>query len=320
MKFDILFLDATCHKTYQQDSLENDSLGGTEYATIRLAEGFASKGHKVCVLQRWDRLPSGSTNGVIYAPARWLNMVTARNTIHIRSVEALKETKDSNNILWLHDAAQPFIKEWNDLISLSNAKVVCQSDWHVENVRKAGLLGTINRIYPPLDQVCIDMPKTTLIDSHQLVWMSSPHKGLQEALNTFDKLRAIDPQFKLAVFNPGYLGLALDGSEDKNIRILSEADRNIMRTIVSHSLCLFFPTHFEETFGSVAAECNAMGVPVLHYGTGALRESSDDFKCINEADLIETALTWNKKGRPKRVANPKFSFETVCKEWAKILV
>lgn len=319
MKFDILFLDATCHKTYQQDSLETESLGGTEYATIRLAEGFASKGHKVCVIQRWDRLPSKSSNGVMYAPIRWFNGISATNTIHIRSVAALEDTKNSNNILWLHDAGTTAVLDWNVCMDLFKPKVVCQSDWHVNNLRTTGLIGDINRIYPPLDQLCIDYPKPTNIDTFQLVWMSSPHKGLQEALATFDKLRQLEPRFKLVIFNPGYLAMSMENTENKNIKLLSECNRGIMRDIIAHSLCMFYPTQFEETFGSVAAECNALGIPVAHYGVGALRESSDDFKCTDENDLINTVIEWN-KDKPERSANPKFNFEDVYKGWAKILV
>lgn len=319
MKFDILFLDATCHKTYQQDSLENDSLGGTEYATIRLAEGFAAKGHKVCVIQRWDRLPSKSTNGVVYAPHRWFTTTTATNTIHIRSVAALPDTTQSNNIVWLHDVGAPYMADWNVLIDAHKPKIICQSDWHVENLRSMGLLGDIKRIYPPLDQRCIDYPHPTQINSHQLVWMSSPHKGLQECIAVFEKLRALDSRFKLAVFNPGYLSLAIDNIDNKNIRLLSESSRIELKAIVSHSLCMLYPTYFEETYGSVAAECNALGVPVAHYGIAGLNESCNTEKRQDEKHLIETILEWSIKPIKAKV-NPEFSFESVYKDWAKILV
>lgn len=319
MKFDILINDQAGFKPYTDESLENDVLGGTESSTVRLAEGFASKGHTVAVLQRHDFLPTTSKGGVKYLPLRWMRNITATNTIHLRGIKYLPQFHGKSKMfVWLHDAGQPFIKDWDSLLSQCPATLIAVSDWHVSNLKENGLQWPVQRIYSPLDEKCYNLYKSSTYNSDQLVWLSSPHKGLQEALQVFTKLREKSPSLSLAVFNPGYF--AGDKYDYEGVRYITGATREQLRSVVRNSLCLFYPTQFEETFGLVAAESEALGTPVATYKVAALGESVRDSGWMqNEEILIHTILQW--QARPPRVlGQERFRFEEIYKDWQKILI
>lgn len=318
MKFDILINDQAGFKPYNDESLENDVLGGTESSTVRLAEGFASKGHTVAVLQRHDFLPHTSKCGVKYLPLRWMRNITATNVIHLRGIKYLPHYHEkSKQFVWLHDAGQPFLKDWDALLAQCPATLIAVSDWHVSNLKENGLQWPVQRIYSPLDEECYKLYKSYNPNLNQLVWLSSPHKGLQEAIEVFKKLRQHSSNLSLAVFNPGYF--AGDKYDCESVHYITGASRAELRSVTKNSLALFYPTQFEETFGLVAAESEALGTPVATYKVAALGESVRDSGWMqNEEILIHTILQW--QARPPRVlGQERFKFEEVYKDWNKIL-
>lgn len=320
MRTDILFIDCACQKPYDHNSIENDSLGGTEASTIRLAEGFASKGHKVTVVQRFDRDLVTSPNGCMYAPNYMSNKIQAKNTIFIRGCGYWEKFPDTKKFLWLHDATRldhNNMNKWIDGIVKNKVQGIAVSDWHIKNIHSISPEMPLIRIYSPVDETCYTYPRPTKVDENQLVWMSSPHKGLKQALETFQKLRGIDPKFKLAVFNPGYHYEDLDTVE--NVMFIPEISKRILRSVVSQSLCLFYPTDFEETFGLVAAESNALGTPVASYSVAALAESSIGPFADSEDQLINQILEWKAGKRPVVIGQERFRFETVYQDWLKVL-
>lgn len=319
MRFEIIFWDPVASKPYTHNTFETEPLGGTEGATIRLAEGLAKTGRRVGVIQHFDFIPTKSPAGVHYLPARWLDMVRPDNIIHLRGVGWLKQHHGkSQQFVWFHDLGQPFLPQWDELFNQYPAQLITVSDWHRENLKANGLKHETKRIYCPIDDKCVTHPRPDKVDDYQLVWLSSPHKGLPDAISIFYKLRERDPKFKLAVFNPGYFNLEIDHSE--GIRVVKNATREQLRTVTANSLCLFYPTQFQETYGSVAAEAEALGTPVATYKVAALAESvrMSPF-CNSEDHLIETVLEWQ-RNRPVVNVHPEFLLENVIPEWEKLLV
>lgn len=320
MKFDIAFIDMACSKPYTYDTLENDSIGGTEGSTIRLAEGFASKGHKVCIVQRHDILPFTSPAGVRYLPMRWLSAVRPTNVIHLRGRQHFDKFKGSKQFAWLHDACSiehNNISDWHTYTMPFNVKCISVSDWHTENIKSVNPNLDIQRIYSPVDEICYNFPRSQEnIDKYQLVWMSSPHKGLIPTIEVFNKLLQMDTRFKLIVFNPGYFKQHLESSN--NIRFLTETKREAMRQVIAQSLCLFYPTQFEETFGLVAAEANALGTPVATYKIAALGESCGNEFAKSEEDLIDKVWQWRSGQRPIVNGQARFRFENIYPQWLEL--
>lgn len=320
MKVDILFIDPASSKPYDHDSIENDVLGGTEQSTIRLAEGFASKGHRVAVIQRFNRPIVKSDNGVQYLPEYMGKSVRGRNTIFIRGCGRWENFKDTKLFLWLHDASKPdhnnMTKQVPDLIKY-NVQAVAVSDWHIKNLLGISPGMPLVRVYSPVDETCYERPRATKVDHNQLVWMSSPHKGLKDALRVFKQLREIDRSMKLAVFNPGYYNEYL--GEHENVVFIQDASRRVVKSVVSQSLCLFYPTQFEETFGLVAAEANALGTPIASYEIAALAESSVGPFARSEQYFIEQILEWKNGKRPMVSGQQRFRFNSIYPEWCKLL-
>lgn len=317
MNIDILFIDAACSKPYDWETLENDSIGGSEGTTIRLAEGFASKGHSVLISQHFDFPLHSSPNGVQYGGPYWAKTVKPKNVIFIRCKGFWEKYPDSKKFLWLHDASEENhnnLSSWVPGMLQNQVESVAVSDWHVGNISKYAPGIPIRRIYSPMDETCFQ--PLVDYDKNQLVWLASPHKGLKSALSTFNRLREKCPDFKLAVFNPGYYEEDVDSYQ--NVVILSKQKRKVLRNVISKSLAMFYPTEFEETFGMIAAECNALGVPVATYPIAALQESSLGPFADCEATLIKQILEWRDKGRPTLKGQERFRFENIYPEWKKL--
>jgi glycosyltransferase involved in cell wall biosynthesis len=318
MNVDVLFVDFACSKPYTHESLENDSIGGTESSTIRLAEGFNSKGLSVCIIQHCDFTPSQSPNGVIYAPIGWLNQVKAKNVIHLRNRSNLGKFPESKNFIWFHDAAgvtHNNVSDWAEPMIKNNVMGVCVSDWHKQNLLRFAPTMPLTRIYSPVDELCYEYPRYDKVDVNQLVWMSSPHKGLKEALEVFRHIRSFRHEMKLVVFNPGYY--EEDIGMIPGVVLAPMVRRKALRSVLAQSLCLFYPTKFEETFGLVAAEANALGTPVACYDVAALVESSKQtFK--SRDDLMRSVFEW-RDNRPLVVGQSRFRFANVWKDWFEVL-
>ncbi len=318
MKIDILFIDAACSKQYNYNSLEEDTIGGTESSTIRLAEGFGSKGLKVAIANRFNSSIEESPNQVQYIPIYMANKIHSKNTIFIRACGVWENFPESKKFLWLHDASKldhNNMSTWVPNIIKHQVQGVAVSDWHIQNILSIAPGMPLKRIYSPVDEFCYRKPSA--YDHNQLVWLSSPHKGLKQALETFKKLRQKDPNFKLAVFNPGYYHEDMNLPE--NVVVLPEMSKKVLRSVVSKSLCIFYPTYFEETFGLVAAESNALGTPVASYKIAALAESSSGPFAESEDQLINQVLEWKAGKRPVVTGQERFRFETIYQDWLKVL-
>jgi glycosyltransferase involved in cell wall biosynthesis len=317
MKVDILFVDPVCARPYTNETLESESLGGSESSTIRLAEGFASKGHSVLISQHWELPLHTSPNGVQYGGPHWAVTAKPKNVIFIRSKGIWDKFPDSNKFTWLHDASE---QEHNNLSSWvpgmieHNVLAVAVSDWHVRNVSHYAPGIPITRIYSPMDETCFQPARE--YDKNQLVWLASPHKGLKEGLEIFNEILSIQPQMKLVVFNPGYY--TEDVGTPRRVVFLPKQKRSVLRSVLSQSLCMFYPTEFEETFGLIAAESNALGVPVATYGRAALAESSVGPFAKDRADLINQILEW-RENRPVITGQTRFRFSKIYPEWLKVL-
>ncbi len=317
MKIDILFIDPVAAMPYTFESLEG-AIGGSEAATIRLAEGFASKGHSVAVVEKYEMETYTSPNGVNYYKPYWANVLKPKNVIFLRCRGKWEMFPESNCFVWLHDACSETHNNpsnWVDSMIQHNVLAVCQSDWHKSNLLKTAPDLPVTRIYPPCDELCYQPARE--YDKNQLVWLASPHKGLKDAIRVFQKIRQTAPEMKLAVFNPGYY--EEDVGQYENVVFLPKKSKKVLRSVLAQSLCLFYPTQFEETFGCIAAEANALGVPLATYEVGALTESSIGPFMTSEDELIQKVLEWRNKGRPVVNGQDRFRFESIYPQWLKTL-
>lgn len=325
MNFDCIFIDNTTPKPYSESTLNNSPMGGTEASIVRLAEGLGKAGLKVGVfIHNSTRIEMGTH--AYYLPINELGQINKVHTVvALRGIGGISLFPASNKISWQHDIPDARCRQWN----LKDIKVICVSDWHKSRFQ-----------YEVCDKDRIDNPKVNFIynivpddlyiprkqympiDNNQLVWLSSPHKGLEEALKLFKIVKEFIPQLTLRVFNPGYL--SNEYRQQPGVIIEGAHNYKHMWSIARESLAVFYPTTFQETFGCVAAEANAQHVPVLCYRTAGIREAlnHDDSQLIELGkykDYIDRLISWHKGDRPFVHGNGLFKESEIIPKWIRLI-
>ncbi len=330
MQDTLLFLDYCCPKPYDPSTLNGPGQGGTESTVTRLAEGLAKLGLFNVVVEQHNRtsaidgeaayMPIGTTGS-----ARWVVCLRAPASVPI----ARKRFKNAKIYLYSHDVAGKHVGvAYQDGVMEGLDTNICVSDWHrnqmVETLRAFGFKGEFRnkRIYNPLSEHA--QIHTANYDKNKLTFISSPHKGLDRALDLFPRLQAINPDFKLYVTNPGYYADAAKTGNSGIINLGSTTQQEAIRH-VAESLCLFYPnTVFPETFGMVMSEANAVGTPVLTHPIGAAKEVLDSHPeqtvdCRDNKAVIDRVLKWWGGARPNVMARPEFKLHRVVQDWVRML-
>ena len=328
----ILIFDACCPKPYDSHTLDTEALGGTEATVVRVAEGLAKRGHYVVVQQHCrEGFTTSGELGPEYAPLSF-EPVGIDAVLSLRDLKTLPYLKDkypkAKLFLWAHDLPTNELCQNVPLLDDIGAQVVCVSKWHrtqvVETLISGGYDGThfrVSHIYNPIDDsLMIDAAiKTNL---NKLVFFSSPHKGLEDALLHFSNLLRFNEEFKLYVANPGYYpSLAKEVPGVVNLGAISHSEA------IAHvrtSLAVLYPNRvFPETFGLVFAEGNAVGTPVLTHDIGAANEVLDapQYEIVGQStkEVVDTIMKWRNGERPTVRGRKDFRATAIVKEWEALL-
>lgn len=328
----ILIIDQTCYKPYDRATLFNEPLGGTEATVVRIAEGLSKLDlFKVYVEQR-NRTTFG-IYGATYIPPESM-VLDPRYVICLRDPNILEHARTrypkAKLYLWSHDLASSNLGL--TLSKLDNLKL--EANIVVSNYHKQQTMGhllpygytgqyKLKVLYNPIDDD-LEPRDQTKVDKNKLIWFSSPHKGLDKALEIFKNLQSFNKDFRLFIANPGYFPDAAKDIKD-SITILGPMRHRDIIQQVRYSLCVFYPNvSFPETFGLVFAEANAVGVPVLAHDFGAAREVLDSnpdqlLDCRNPVKVIDRVMRWYKDGKPTVSAKPQFRLARVIKTWVEFL-
>jgi len=327
----ILIFDPVTLRPYDDASLANEALGGTEATVIRIAQALDAQ-----VIHPRRTASSG----------RYLSADAAVDPTHVISLRhpaaALMmrdRFPDAAHVLWLHDllvagdAADAFLKHGRALAG-TDTTIVCVSDFHLGQV--AGALATLlpdarfpflRRIYNPIADDL--QPDGTPVDPDRLVFFSSPHKGLEHALRAFGAMRAQLPSLRLCLANPGYF--ALPEVAAAGVTVLGSLPHQAMLAHVRGAVATFLPNLvYPETFGLVYAESNAVGTPVLTHPIGAAAEVLQDAAQLvplpaagGEGELparyLERIAAWRAGARPVVSARPAFRMSAVREAWRALL-
>lgn len=328
MNLDVLFIDTVTPYVYDSLTLDTQALGGTEATVIRVAEALGSAGMKVGVVNhRLEREHLGVN--VYYLPESYLTVVKATNVIGIRSIKYVPNFKASNKFIWLHDLASANLFDLIEPLIKHDITTIAVSKWHKENLKdvlcriKERLLHPkITYIYNPV-QDNIYVPKDVHVDydPNKLVWLSSPHKGLTDAIRVFKKLKEVsgNDKFEFHVFNPGYL--PTESHNEPGLRVHGSVPASVGWEHAATSLCVFYPTRWKETFGLVGAEANAVKCPVITYEQAGLAEILTPKQLIpvkNEKALIDRTISWYSGDRPNVYGNNNFKLSSVILDWIKL--
>lgn len=335
--FDILFLDTTSNKYYDRLTLEKSALGGSEASVVRIAEGLAGFGLRVAIVQSKDPYFEPTMGQFcFFLHTNDIDTLSCKHYVQVRrngnptlfssyvdpSTGKVCKTK---KYIWLHDV---LTKEgeggWEPSLIDNKVTLIGVSKWHRKNIKKVfPNYSNVEYIYNPVpDEIYVGLDAKINYKPELLVWTSSPHKGLGHALDVFAKIRAREPKMQLVIFNPGYLPLDINRlATMPGVAVYGALNCHSMWGTIQQALCVFYPTSYEETFGLVAAEANAIGVPLATHSVAALQEtvSTDSQFFADDDKLIDGVLDWYTNGRPKVVGQDQFRLSTVIMEWIKLL-
>ncbi len=320
----ILFIDKVCPKQYDQTTLGGPNQGGTESTVTKIALGLRSSGLFNVSVEQHNRteandlfIPLGVTQKADY-------VIVLRDPYSV--IEARRRFPNNKIYLWSHDlATQQLGQALQVLIDNRIEANITTSQFHktqtIERLKSHGYNGQFatQMVYSPIDD---DLrPDNTPYDPNQLCFISSPHKGLEYALQVFSNLLNFNPDFKLMVANPGYF--ADRAVQQPGVVVQGSLPHGRVIDLLRGSLCLFYPNLvFPETFGLVMAEANAVGTPVLAHAIGASYEVCDIpaievIDCSQPKPVIDQVMNWYKYGRPTVRGKSQFRLANVLKTWIK---
>lgn len=334
LDFDIVILDCGKNQSYTPKTLENQPLGGVEATVIRIAEalgGFPLPGGRnplVAVVKCSN--PDEGIEVMEFEPymgqyayfmhEKELHRMSSKYLVCLRGPFGLGLFPKAKNFVWCHDLATPDIANWKPVLQQYDATVIAVSRWHRDQIKKHLDYDKITFVYNPVeDKLFKKEPRK--INRDVMVWAASPHKGLDKALGIYKKIHERLPNLRLLVFNPGYI----KGQIIINPGVLyygPTACKHVHFNI-RNSLCLFYPSEFQETFGLLAAESNALGVPIIGYKSGALPEIVSDagqLVDLNDENAVCTVVEkWYNEGPPNVKAYDAFRLSNVASQWLKVL-
>lgn len=307
-------------------------MGGTEATMLRVAKGLA-RSHGVCVLQHnreeekyQDDVYFINLNSIMAPPTV---IVLMRTALHAPIYKSLYP--EAKVYVWMHDLCGDVYKE--ELTELETVDgIIYVSNFHKTQFEQAlkGLKFNIKLppghvIYNIVERYPEKLEPVTQ-NPNQLIFASSPHKGIQEVIKKFKKLRNTEEgkNLELGLLNPGYIEME-EVEEKDGVRVFGVKSHRELNTILKESSLLFYPqTVFPETFGLILAEANAVYLPVVAHAFGAAREVLTDptqaFDCSNDKKVIEKALeTLSRRDIQRLGPKKEFFEEEVLKSWEALL-
>jgi glycosyltransferase involved in cell wall biosynthesis len=320
----------TCPRPYSVADLSRPGIGGTETTVAHVATGLAAAGERVVIAQH-NRTENCNERGVDYV--RFEDIGRARRysrVIVIRTAAGLEwartRFKAAELFFWIHNPPD-LIAQFASNVRATSPRVITNSKWHAR-ITKSALSGARSKaqvlhVYNPIDdELC---PDETPVRRNQLLFCSSPHKGLDLVLLHFQAASRELGDLELRITNPGYFRLDRDLLRSQpNIKLLGPLSHERVVREMRSSLCVFFPNfRVPETFGIIFAEANAVGTPVLAHRFGAAAEVLGDGEQVVDARSLaqttERLRDWHRGSRPKVQTNPAFRFRNVLKRWQDVL-
>jgi len=333
----ILFYDPITPIAYDGATPMQQGLGGTEATVIRIAEALTPH-HSIYVAQHCRETTNQTvSNGVHYISFDAAHQMTPDAVILLRAHKKMPAIAHyfphARRFLWLHNmpssdlylAQDTQIKHPFELIAVSHfhKKAIehrLKGKWYqrlLKTKRKAS--PPIHVIYNPINDAL--QPDNTPIKANQLLFMSSPNKGLAETLRLFESVLEKFPDYQLLIANPGYynMGLTLP-AQASFMGVLPH--QQVIATL-RESFCVFYPQQERvETFGLIYAEANAVGTPVLahHFGAASevLSDTNKPIDCSKASHVIQQLSEW-RVNRPIVTGKAEFKLSHVMQNWLSLL-
>lgn len=301
---------------------QEKGMGGSETACIEMAKWLKRfTGRRVIVFNNRHGSYT-SESGVEYRPnvelPKYFNKHLPK--LHIAWRHNIKVT-NAPTYLWCHDLVTPTVESAQNF-----DKILCLSNFHknyvmaTQGVPDDKIIVTRNGIFPER------YLKTSEKNPNKLVWMSSPDRGLEQAMLVCDKVREEHPEVELHVFYglDNLYKYGMKALADKLKAMMDErpwvkyhgfTQQDEMTKMVRDAAVWVHPCNFIETFCITALETLAAKIYPVTRRLGALGDTLGKYHENGMATLLDHAC-----GTPSEIG--AYAFE-VCqaieqKKWEKI--
>lgn len=336
----ILFYDLTTPVAYTDMTLQQQALRGTEATVVRVAHAL-SHYHRVFVAQHCrPTRENESRKGVDYISLESARELSPDVVILLRRHQALEQVvqlfPQAQHFFWMHNLPSVKLYGMRDIFIKHDIHIIAVSafhrgmierrlkgKWYQHILRKrnnnTNTIIPVHVIYNPVDDDL--QPDDTQWNDRQLIFTSSPYKGLDLTLNAFKAVSAHFPDYEFVIASPDPLDSHI--LLPKQVRCIGSLPQPQLMQHIRESAFVFYPqSRRVETFGLVYAEANAVGTPVLAHHFGAASEVlSDPVQLVNGNDLhavVEKVKQWRRE-RPVVQVRPAFRLSNVTQSWLKLL-
>jgi glycosyltransferase involved in cell wall biosynthesis len=322
---------------------ETAPLGGSETALVQMAREMKKlTGRPVKVFNaRSDVLTAPS--GVEYIPNTQTNLYFSKNKpkVHIAWRHNIEVTR-AKTYLWCHDLQTPGVESKHNFY-----KHICLSSFHKDFVMgKQGVPSEkiwVSRNGIPVEKFNFQKkPK----NPNKIVWLSSPDRGLENAIEIMDLIRKEMPEAELHIYygieNLYKYGPAMSALADKLKGMMATrpwcvyhgfTEQSKMYQDVSDAVLWLHPCNFIETFAITALEALANGIYPVTRRLGALANTLADAETKGQVTLLDhggfsleekqqyadAVISAIKEKKYERVSldMEKHTWESVAKEWVQ---
>lgn len=315
---------------YQRNEFDGNStkdLGGTEIATINVAENLALLGYNVVV--------SGQvkTSGVINN-VEWINtdhldkkyfnkfdIIVSASYMHF--VDIFKDYTKAKLIFWAHNTDYfPYLngkaKNYDKHLSNIDA-IVCLTEWHSKFWKEK-----YNSIQPTIIGNGIDKSSFNNIkkkEPNSFIWSSALDRDVFDLLDNWYRVLDVIPDAKLNICYPHYssqissnLVERVNKYKSDSINVIGTLDQTSLHNLMERTEYWCYLTNYEETYCITALEMQYANVIPIVTKVAALNETVPfNIKLKNDRDkwdkLIEKLQELNKPLKRKIISKNR--------NWAK---
>lgn len=329
---------------YDGNTIRTKSLGGSESAGYYMGRALAKRGHRVIAFTNIEQ--PMEAEGVNYMPlSKWQHHATAAACdVHIIQRQPLLMTSRIEaklSVLWCHDMAMGRVahqfrgSKWNTDLTMVLSQYHAQQYKDVVGYEDRELYVTRNGFdfgaQPPVKGLAQR-------DPNLFVYCARPERGLDKLLKVvWPKLKELRPEARLIVCTydnqaPEMAGFYAEMDALKKlhgVQDMGALTKNQLYSMLSSAAAYLYPTpgdlipEFREISCIAAIEAQACGLPFIHTGAGALRETVAPLytdcpveEMANIADhLLKTDGHWDQIQARQLDHVRRYDWDVIAAEW-----
>jgi glycosyltransferase involved in cell wall biosynthesis len=296
----IAILDCTATH-YNEELSPNLPLGGIERCIISLSRAFYNKGMVVHV---YNKTLSGVSefHGIPWAPLNTAHNFKADVVIACNDACLFDDYATSSGernfkrFLWLHNPVNlsKTIRKGRFLPLLRwRPEAIFLGTSHIKSTSAFVPFGRKHNIGHGVEDIFLNRPINTTPPAPHAAFISQSYRGLDDVIRIwknfiFPKM----PQAKLDIYS--------EWNGDKNLELYGitlkgRLPRAALLSELSDKRVMLIPGHKDETFCLAAQESLCLGIPVITFGIGSLKERIENgttgYIAKNESEFAAKTLT-----------------------------